>query len=79
VSDCDDSSPFSWLLNACFVLDADHFLSGERAQCGSTGHTQDSFGYVVRGTRVICNRRGYTRNGVNENPYFDANLIVEGG
>ena len=67
------------LLNACFVSDAEHLVSGERAQLWIHGHTHDSFDYVVHGTRVVCNPRGYAKNGVNENPHFDPNLIVEVG
>jgi len=43
------------------------------------GHTHDSFDYVVNGTRVVCNPRGYAPNGVNENARFDANLCVDVG
>ena len=67
------------LLNACFVSDAEHLVNGEREQLWIHGHTHDSFDYVVGGTRVICNPRGYAKNGVNENPYFDPDLIVEVG
>ena len=43
------------------------------------GHTHDSFDYVVRGTRVVCNPRGYAKDGVNENPAFDPEFVVEIG
>jgi len=43
------------------------------------GHTHDSFDYAVNGVRVVCNPRGYARDGVNENPLFDANFQVEPG
>ena len=65
------------LLNACFVSAAERLLDGSRARLWIHGHTHDSFDYCVNGTRVICNPRGYARGGVNENPHFDANLIVE--
>ena len=65
------------LLNACFVSDAEHLLDGERACLWIHGHTHDSFDYERNGTRVVCNPRGYAKDGVNENPLFDANLIVE--
>jgi len=65
------------LLNACFVSDAAHLLHADRVSLWIHGHTHDSFDYCVNGTRVICNPRGYARAGVNENPAFDANLIVE--
>jgi hypothetical protein len=41
------------------------------------GHTHDSFDYTLNGTRVVCNPRGYAKGGVNENPLFDPNLMVE--
>ena len=64
-------------LNACFVSDAERLLDGRRAELWIHGHTHDSFDYRVAGTRVVCNARGYAKDGVNENPAFDANLRVE--
>jgi hypothetical protein len=26
---------------------------------------------------VVCNPRGYAKNGINENPLFDANFTIE--
>jgi Icc-related predicted phosphoesterase len=66
-----DGSP----LNACFVSDLEHLLDG-RACLWIHGHTHDSFDYVVGGTRVVCNPRGYAKNGVDENPRFDADFCV---
>jgi hypothetical protein len=40
------------------------------------GHTHDSFDYLLNGTRIVCNPRGYARSGVNENPLFDPDLII---
>ena len=65
------------LLNACFVSDADHLLDGSRARLWIHGHTHDSFDYRRHGTRVVCNPRGYARDGVNENALFDPNFMVE--
>lgn len=65
------------LLNACFVSDAEHLIDGSRACLWIHGHTHDSFDYVVNGARVVCNPRGYARNGVNENPRFDPDCVVE--
>lgn len=67
------------LLNLCFVSDAERLIEGSRVQLWIHGHTHDSFDYVLKGTRVVCNPRGYARNGVNENPLFGANFIVEIG
>jgi predicted phosphodiesterase len=66
-----DGSP----LNACFVSDLEAMLDG-RARLWIHGHTHDSFDYDVGGTRVVCNPRGYAKNGVNENPRFDADFCV---
>lgn len=65
------------LLNACFVSGAERLIDGARTRLWIHGHTHDSFDYVVNGTRVLCNPRGYAKDGVNENPLFDANLLVE--
>ena len=59
------------------VSDAERLIDGSRARLWIHGHTHDSFDYCLNGTRVVCNPRGYARNGVNENPLFDANFLVE--
>jgi predicted phosphodiesterase len=64
------------LLSPCFVSAAEHLLDGDRACLWIHGHTHDSFDYVVNGTRVVCNPRGYSRDGINENARFDPNLTV---
>jgi predicted phosphodiesterase len=66
-------------LNACFVSDAEHLIGADRAQLWIHGHTHDSFDYFVNGTRVVCNPRGYAKGGVNENPLFDPDLMIEVG
>jgi predicted phosphodiesterase len=67
------------LLNGCFVSDLHHLVDGERAQLWINGHTHDSFDYMLNGTRVMCNPRGYSKKGVNENPLFNSNLVVQIG
>ena len=64
-------------LNACFVSDVERLVDGRRAALWIHGHTHDSFDYRLNGTRVVCNPRGYARDGVNENPCFDPGFIVE--
>lgn len=64
-------------LNPCFVSNAERLLGGSRVQLWIHGHTHDSFDYAVDGTRVVCNPRGYAKNGVNENPRFDVNFCIE--
>jgi Icc-related predicted phosphoesterase len=67
------------LLNACFVSDAERYLDGDRVQLWIHGHLHDSFDYVANGTRVVCNPRGYSKGGVDENPHFDPNMMIEVG
>lgn len=64
-------------LNGAFVSDLEPLMGGERAVLWVHGHTHDSFDYTVRGTRVLCNPRGYARDGVNENALFDPGLVVD--
>lgn len=64
-------------LNACFVSDAEHMVGAPRARWWIHGHTHDSFDYELNGSRVVCNPRGYAKNGVNENPLFDPGLTIE--
>ncbi|HTT11296.1 MAG TPA: metallophosphoesterase [Burkholderiaceae bacterium] len=63
------------LLNPCFVSQAERLMGSERVKLWIHGHTHDSFDYTVRGTRVVCNPRGYAKNGAVENPLFDARLV----
>ena len=67
------------LLNPCFVSDAEALVAGGRAALWIHGHTHDSFDYDIAGTRVVCNPRGYSRDGVNENASFDPSLCVDVG
>lgn len=42
------------------------------------GHTHTTFNYMHKGTRVICNPKGYTSRGKHpENHKFNPNLIIE--
>jgi hypothetical protein len=65
------------LLNASFVSDAERLVRASRARLWIHGHTHDSFDYFVDETRVVCNPRGYAKAGVNENPLFDPDFMVE--
>jgi len=65
------------LLNGCFVSDLERLMGAERVRLWIHGHTHDSFDYTVRGTRVLCNPRGYVMKDIGENPAFDPALVVE--
>jgi predicted phosphodiesterase len=64
------------LINACFVSRAEDLLGADKACLWIHGHTHDSFDYELAGTRVLCNPRGYVRDGVLENAAFDPELVV---
>lgn len=72
------------LLNAGFVSDLTPLLG--KAQLWIHGHVHDSFDYVVAGTRIVANPRGYALNRLAagspeqlawENPAFNAGLTLE--
>ena len=65
------------LLNACFVSDLERLADRERVRLWIHGHTHDSFDYPVNGTRVVCNPRGYSKDGVNENAAFNSHWVVD--
>jgi len=63
--------------NACFTSDMEA-LMGDSVSLWVHGHTHNSFDYLVKGTRVVCNPRGYPNQlGGWENPDFDPSLVVE--
>jgi predicted phosphodiesterase len=66
-------------VNPAFVSDAEALMDGRHAALWLHGHTHDSFDYRINGTRVVCNPRGYARNGINENALFDPLLTLEVG
>jgi Icc-related predicted phosphoesterase len=66
-------------MNACFCSQAEHLLRGSRAALWIHGHMHHSVDYVFGGTRVLSNPRGYSKDGVNENPQFDPEFVVEVG
>jgi predicted phosphodiesterase len=65
------------LLNGCFVSNLERLMGAERVALWIHGHTHDSFDYTVRGTRVLCNPRGYVVQDMSENAAFDPSLVVE--
>lgn len=65
------------LVNPCFVSNTEELMGSERAALWIHGHTHNSFDYNVKGTRVLCNPRGYVQNGELENPQFNPQLVVE--
>ena len=66
------------LLSACFASNLDQLMGF--SELWIHGHMHDSLDYMVEGTRVICNPRGYCRyEGHNENDDFNPNMLIEVG
>ena len=64
------------LTSACFASNLDELMGASALWIH--GHTHDSFDYVLLGTRVVCNPRGYCRNPDRpENLEFNPGLVVE--
>ena len=64
------------LLSACFASNLEHLMGF--SELWIHGHMHDSLDYEINGTRVICNPRGYCRDGYkNENANFNPALIVD--
>jgi predicted phosphodiesterase len=61
-------------LNPSFASDLSD-LMGPSVPLWIHGHTHDSFDYVVNGTRVVCNPRGYAPMALN--PEFKPDLTVD--
>jgi predicted phosphodiesterase len=58
-------------LNPAFVSNLEDLMG--RAGLWIHGHTHSAFDYTVRGTRVVCNARGY----VGEDTGFRGDLVVD--
>lgn len=63
------------LVSAGFASDCTALMG--RASLWIHGHMHNSSDYSIRGTRVICNPRGYSKDGVNENAEFDPALRID--
>jgi len=62
--------------NPCFSSDLEGLMGG-KVDLWVHGHTHNSFNYVVKGTRIVCNPRGYpSATGGWENPSFDYGLVI---
>lgn len=64
-------------INASFVSDLEDRINVWQPALWLHGHTHGSFDYQVGKTRVICNARGYAKNGINENPEFNGSYVID--
>lgn len=64
-------------INASFVSDLTQRIERWQPELWLHGHTHDSFDYQVGRTRVVCNARGYAKDGNVENARFNPMLTLE--
>jgi Icc-related predicted phosphoesterase len=64
-------------LNACFASHLDRLLGRRFAVAWIHGHMHHTLDYDADGTRVVCNPRGYAREGRNENADFDIDFAID--
>lgn len=64
-------------INSSFVSDLEARIKDWQPALWLHGHTHGSFDYRVGNTRVVCNPRGYARNGINENPDFNEAFVID--
>ena len=66
------------LTSACFASNLEHLMDGDKVALWVHGHMHTSLDYEVNGTRVICNPRGYTRFGdEQQNNEYKDDLVIE--
>jgi predicted phosphodiesterase len=63
------------LLSACFASELDYLFG--KMNLWIHGHTHDNLDYEAKGTRVICNPRGYVTYRGQENFDFNPGLVIE--
>lgn len=64
-------------INASFVSDLTGKIRGWQPELWLHGHTHDSFDYRIGCTRIVCNARGYAKDGRVENARFDPGFTIE--
>jgi predicted phosphodiesterase len=62
--------------SAAFATDLEGLMLRFEPDLWIHGHTHDSADYRVGATRVVCNPRGYVRDGIRENDAFIDDLVV---
>jgi Icc-related predicted phosphoesterase len=62
-------------LNPAFASDFEGLIRAYTPSLWIHGHVHDSFDYMIGGTRVVCNPRGYFPDRLN--PKFDPNFAVD--
>jgi predicted phosphodiesterase len=66
------------IMNGAYSSDCTEFiLDHPQIKLWTHGHTHHPFDYVVGGTRIVCNPRGYESDGYSEDSGWDPTMVVE--
>lgn len=63
-------------ITPAFVSNLDELIASSGAALWIHGHVHASYDYHMGNTRIVCNPRGYCKDGVNENLDFNPTLNV---
>lgn len=64
--------------SACYASNLEYLMDGEKIALWVHGHMHTSLDYEVNGTRVLCNPRGYTHWGnEQQNENYKDDLVIE--
>ena len=66
------------LMNGGYASDLSEFIMDHpQIKLWTHGHMHQPFDYVIGGTRVVCNPRGYESDGYSENSGWNPNIVLE--
>lgn len=66
------------LMNGGYHSDLSEFiLDHPQIKLWVHGHTHHPFDYVIGGTRIVCNPRGYENDGYSEDSGWNPNIVLE--
>ncbi len=75
---CDEQWKHDRLMNGAFHNNLDDYIADQPSiKLWLHGHTHNAVDYVIGGTRVVCNPRGYHSDYQNENTSWDPEKVVE--
>lgn len=67
-----------YLMNGGYHSDlTDFIMDRPQIKMWVHGHTHHPFDYMVGGTRVVCNPRGYENDGYSEDTGWNPNIVLE--
>lgn len=64
-----------YMINGSYASEYDYQIMDAQPNIWAHGHTHTNFDYMIEGTRVLCNPRGYAEEELN--PGFNPNLLID--